>query len=243
MREEDGEGVEEGSEEEDDDRADHSQGFIFDSKDEDFAKYGEMEEEDDSEDEDNESDGDDDGDASDGDKVDSQADVLSNRPKLSGEVGKGKAVAHQLKTWDKLLEARIKEQKILANVNKLPIGNYWSKLVALPEFDLSGVMKETQTSLKALLNDLHYLETLLDKGPECEPPAKKRKLADFSSILEDSHTSYKTERNDIIMKWNDKTKLMDGKNSFASMETSTVSQIEQILSNPSRLIERTRYRY
>jgi len=238
----------EGEEEEvGDDGANHSQGFVFDTSDQDFSKYGEMEEESGSDEEDvedkvdaEEKDASDDDNESKGADDDNKADILSNRSDISGEVGKGKAVTHQLKTWDKLLETRIQEQKILANVNKLPVENYWSKLVDASESDLTAVMKETQSSLKALLNDLHYLETILDKGSDCERPAKKRKLDDFSSVLEDSHACYKDERNEIILKWNDKTKLLAGKNSFASMETSTVSQIDQILANPSRLIERTR---
>lgn len=226
------------------DNANNSKKFVFDASDQDFSKYGEFEEENESGEKDSENEDDAENlDGSDDLEDENGSDVetgVLNNTSVSGEVGKGKAVTHQLKTWDKLLEARIQQQKILSKVNRLPVDEYWNKLVAASETDLTAVMKETQTTLKALLNDLHHLETALTQGPDCEPPAKKKKLAEFGTIFEESHLSYKAERNDIIQKWNDKTKLTGGKNSFASLETSTVSQIEQILSNSSRLIERTR---
>ena len=171
---------------------------------------------------------------------DDDAEILINSS-VAGEVGKGKAVTHQLRTWDKLLELRIQQQKMLAKVNRLPVDSYWEKLIAASPNDLNDVMKETQSALKALLNSIQYLEAILVQGPDCEPPAKKKRLSEFSSALEENHKNFKDERNDTIQKWNDKTRITSGgKNSFLSMETSTVQQIEQIMSNPSRLIQKTR---
>ena len=91
---------------------------------------------------------------------DDDAEILINSS-VAGEVGKGKAVTHQLRTWDKLLELRIQQQKMLAKVNRLPVDGYWEKLIAASPNDLNDVMKETQSALKALLNSIQYLEAIL----------------------------------------------------------------------------------
>jgi len=233
----------------DNDQTNTAQQFVFDSSDQDFGKFGDVDEENESDDkqDSDEDSGDELGEdltakdeVSSGSDSDDDAEIFNNSS-VEGEVGKGKAVTHQLKTWDKLLELRIQQQKMLTKVNRLPVDGYWEKLIAASPNDLNMVVNETQSALKALQNAIQYLDAILAQGPDCEPPAKKKKLSGFSSAIEESHNNFKHERNDTIQKWNDKTRITSGgKNSFVSMETSTVQQIEQIMSNPSRLIQRTR---
>jgi len=225
--------------------ADKNGEFVFDASDQDFSKYGDIEGEDTSDqDGEEESEDQDSSEESEHDqeleKDENALEISSVGSKVSSEIKKGQCVARQLKLWDKLLETRIQEQKILAKVNRLPVSDYWEKIVKAGDEDVQEAMKDAQTSLKILLNDLQYLELLLKDGPDTEPPAKRKKLSEFGSSLQESHECFKHERNKIIDKWNDKTKLSTGKDSFASFDTSRLRQIEQILGNPDRLIQRTR---
>ncbi|KAJ9599419.1 hypothetical protein L9F63_010088 [Diploptera punctata] len=71
---------------------------------------------------------------------------------------------------------------------------------------------------------------------------KRRTLQEYAKILSEQHDKYKSYRNTTIQKWNDKTRISVGKFSsrdFSSFEQSTVKQIEQVLSNRQRLIQRT----
>jgi len=225
------------------DRDGSRDGFVFDASDQDFSKYGDMVGEDTTDDEE-ESENEDDNDQSEHDiedeKDDSALGISSVGSNVTSEIKKGKCVARQLKLWDKLLETRIQEQKLLTKVNSLPVGDYWDKIGNAGDVEVQEAIKDAQTSLKILLNDLQYLELLLKEGPDTEPPAKRKKLSEFGCSLQESHESYKHERNTIIEKWNDKTRIVTGKNSFASFDTSRLQQIEQILANSDRLIQRTR---
>ncbi|KAJ4442038.1 hypothetical protein ANN_11904 [Periplaneta americana] len=71
---------------------------------------------------------------------------------------------------------------------------------------------------------------------------KHNNLEYFSQLLADQHKNYREYRNATIQKWNDKTRISVGKLSsrnFSTFEQSTLKQIEQILSNRQRLIQRT----
>ncbi|PSN40212.1 hypothetical protein C0J52_17644 [Blattella germanica] len=62
------------------------------------------------------------------------------------------------------------------------------------------------------------------------------------TLLGDQHNKYKDFWNAVIQKWNDKTRMSVGKLSsqnFSNFEQSTLKQIEQVLSNRQRLIQRT----
>ncbi|CAG2057262.1 unnamed protein product [Timema podura] len=75
-----------------------------------------------------------------------------------------------------------------------------------------------------------------------EKPAKRRKLADYSELINKQHEDFMSYRNLTIQKWNDKTRVAVGNLSnrnFSAFEQSTVKQIEQILSNKPRLIRRS----
>lgn len=61
-------------------------------------------------------------------------------------------------------------------------------------------------------------------------------------VLHESHEIFKPYRNETIQFWNERTKLASGKaakSDFSAFDQSTLSQIEQIMSDKKRLIERT----
>lgn len=70
----------------------------------------------------------------------------------------------------------------------------------------------------------------------------KLKHKDFESVLKEQHELFKPYRNDTIQFWNERTKLASGKaakSDFSAFDQPTVSQIEQIMTDKNRLIERT----
>ncbi|KDR15251.1 protein AATF [Zootermopsis nevadensis] len=71
---------------------------------------------------------------------------------------------------------------------------------------------------------------------------KHRTLEHYSELISDHHKMYLEYRNANIQKWNDKTRVLAGKLSsrnFSTFEQSTLKQIEQILNNRQRLIQRS----
>jgi len=70
----------------------------------------------------------------------------------------------------------------------------------------------------------------------------KLKHKSFEHILHEHHEVFKPYRNETIQFWNDRTKLASGKaakSDFSSFDQPTVSQIDQIMSDKKRLVERT----
>lgn len=81
---------------------------------------------------------------------------------LSEEIKKGIAVQSQLKLWEKLLEVRIKSQKMLISANGLPDFNNHVELAENPEF--SAKVEKTCDGIHRLMDNLLELqETLVSR--------------------------------------------------------------------------------
>ena len=175
-------------------------------------------------------------------------------------VKKGSAIKNQLLIWEKLLESRIQLQKVLTKVNKLPqtpgiIQEHNNKtfkdFMSIGDEQHKLGVKESQRALANLLDKFICLQDSLfqfeddadeDDQEDTSPPKKKKKLLDYSLMLEVRHNRLVPHRNSIIDKWNDKTRLSSGNatnKNFSAFETSTLRQIEHILSDKARLIART----
>ncbi|KAJ8878141.1 hypothetical protein PR048_022608 [Dryococelus australis] len=73
-------------------------------------------------------------------------------------------------------------------------------------------------------------------------PRRKTRTRNYSVILKEAHESYVEYRNSIIQKWNDKTRVAVGhlsNKNFSAFEQSTVRQIEQVLRDRVRLVQRS----
>lgn len=221
--------------------------FTFED-DGDFSKYGD--------DEDDENTGSDNSDSNDveaesnDDQSDSEVEdetegieQISSK-NISEEIEKGKSVKQQIEVCDKLLENRILVQKVFSKVNRFPQYENWSKFTEKGDDDYKAKLKESQRSVKVLLDKLLELDSLLSNKDQedIEPPKKKLKLKDYSEKLSGHHSQAESFRNETIQKWNDRTKVAAGNvntKSFNSFETSTLKQVEQIMANKTRLVERT----
>jgi hypothetical protein len=134
---------------------------------------------------------------------------------------------------------------------RFPVGKNWERLVDAENPEYLTILRDSQKSLKLLLDELLHLDLVLQKkdaSKGSQPTSKKRKLDEYSSVLTANHAAFTAYRSSLIQKWNDKTRLFSaaggkgggaGSKSFAALETSTLAQIEQILSNGPRLVART----
>lgn len=78
---------------------------------------------------------------------------------LSEEIKKGIAVQNQLKLWEKLLEVRIKSQKMLISANSLPDFDAHLELAEEPEF--ADKVEATCEGIHQLMGDLLELKDTL----------------------------------------------------------------------------------
>ncbi|PNF25298.1 Protein AATF [Cryptotermes secundus] len=75
-----------------------------------------------------------------------------------------------------------------------------------------------------------------------ELDTKHHNLEHYAELISDHHRKYSEYRNATIQLWNDRTRVLVGKlnsHNFSNFEHSTLKQIEQILSNRQRLIQRS----
>eukprot|EP00057_Strongylocentrotus_purpuratus_P019199 XP_011673673.1 PREDICTED: protein AATF [Strongylocentrotus purpuratus] len=81
-------------------------------------------------------------------------------------------------------------------------------------------------------------------APEVERKSLKRKLdpSEFGEHLAKHHKNFESFRSNTIQKWYEKTRLSTGKlnkKSFSGFERSALLQIQQILQDQNRLVQRT----
>lgn len=72
--------------------------------------------------------------------------------------------------------------------------------------------------------------------------SKMNKHNKSEHVLQESHEIFKLYRNETIQFWNERTKLASGKaakTDFSAFDQPTLLQIDQIMSDKKRLIERT----
>ncbi len=184
------------------------------------------------------------------------------------EVAKGKAIKSELQIWEKLMEARIQLQKVATRCNQLPQHDSYGAFSEAGDEDQNKASKKAQAALVRLLDDLLELRSQMvqsnrelgkrgageedseeeDGSVAAVPPPKKMKIKEYEMTLAKSSENLLGYRNSTIQLWNDKTRLASGavaggggSKSFSAFEqhTSTLKQIEFILSDRSRLVART----
>lgn len=176
-------------------------------------------------------------------------------------------VRNQIIIWEKLLEIRIQLQKCLLSSNKLPIGKKFTNIKRSQEDEFSKIAIKTEESLAKVLDNLLFLQKqIVNNYPETkkifkdnniktddeeiisnseescsehdsEPTNKKRKLENFEQEIQDRHRKYTNYRNNVIQKWNEKTRIaMITKNNPSQ---NIINQIDHILSDKQKLIKKS----
>uniref|UniRef100_H2XXU4 Apoptosis-antagonizing transcription factor C-terminal domain-containing protein n=1 Tax=Ciona intestinalis TaxID=7719 RepID=H2XXU4_CIOIN len=148
--------------------------------------------------------------------------------------------------WEILLESRIKMQKLVSLSNQLPrpnIHDVWLDKVSLI-FVYSIALTEMFVCVFYCL-DLASTKSLNKLGDKERTKLAAGKTFDpdqWNSVIGQQYAVLKTSRNKRLQLWYDKTRVSSHKldKSFNKFERSTVSQIDHVLSDRSRLIKRTR---
>lgn len=91
---------------------------------------------------------------------------------------------------------------------------------------------------------MHYINYIYFNSDKdnIDTLTSKLKHKDFENVLREQNELFKPFRNETIQFWNERTKLASGKaakSDFSAFDQPTLSQIEQIMADKNRLIERT----
>jgi len=86
---------------------------------------------------------------------------LVNKESTSNEVKKGVCVQNQLKIWEKLLEVRIKAQKMLITANSLPDFDSFIELSEIEDTEFTDKIEGACDGVYNLLDNLLELQTTL----------------------------------------------------------------------------------
>lgn len=87
--------------------------------------------------------------------------TILKKVSVDEEIKKGVSVQNQLKVWEKLLEIRIKSQKMLITANSLPDYNAHLELSTLEDQTFTEKMEEACDGVNGLLDNLVELQNVL----------------------------------------------------------------------------------
>ncbi|KAL5281469.1 AATF family protein [Megaselia abdita] len=133
----------------------------------------------------------------------------------SSESRKAEHVKNQVVIWDKLLEKRIKFNKVLLNCGKL----------SLDDGEGSEEIKSLKTNTNILLDKLVEVQNELYKtNPKLRDVANKSK--NYKKSLIDNFDKFKIYRNQILNKWENRVKLFSLNNQ--SVNTTEVDILTKI---------------
>ncbi|XP_018783803.1 PREDICTED: protein Aatf [Bactrocera latifrons] len=175
------------------------------------------------------------------------------------EVQKGQCVQNQLQIWERLLEMRIHTQKILSKSNQLPAPNTL-KAHQQDSEKLSNISRESVSSVSKLLSTLVQLQNAFDQQFTEQRNALKKTLKRalpqhdtegnnavpikrFAEHIDEHFQEFKPYRNSVLLKWDDRTKLLTpgagAKKKSLSEDYDIIRKIENTLQNRSTLIEKS----
>lgn len=114
--------------------------------------------------------------------TDESSTKLVNKDSTNNEVKKGICVQNQLKIWEKLLEARIKAQKMLITANSFPDFDSFIELSEIEDSEFTAKIEVACDGVYNLLDNLLELQTTLVDRYVLEVLGTK-KIHSFKSFL------------------------------------------------------------
>ncbi|RLV89749.1 Protein BFR2 [Spathaspora sp. JA1] len=150
---------------------------------------------------------------------------------------KGYAISTQHQTFDKIIDSRLKFQKSITTANLLPatdIDQYTSS---------TKLIHQTKDELYNLLDSIILLRNKLESTSTNLP--KKRTYSAYCQTATNSDKSLTQVRSSVLTKWSAKVQNSSGTsainaNKFKTINQSFETQVENNLSDMSRLIKRTK---
>lgn len=186
-------------------------------------------------------------------KVKSSLKIMDS--KLIGEeIKKGESVQNQQKIWEKLLEVRIKAQKMMTTANALPDYDAHIELLEVDDDgQFSDKIEETSSQLYNLLDNLIELQSNLvknysetknltlkrkSKSKSGNILMKRSKLAEYADLVEENYDSYSDFRTKTLQKWHERTKsVKEMKGSLGNIDIMT--KIQNAMLKKDEIIKKT----
>ncbi|XP_062124843.1 protein Aatf [Drosophila sulfurigaster albostrigata] len=221
---------------------------------------GEDEQEDEDDDDDDDDDGEDDEEDDDGDDSEEENDDamdtsgLMTQSNQQAEIQKGVCVQNQLRIWERLLELRINTQKITTKANLLPPPETLQVAKASNE-ELQTVLAEAEGRSSKLLQQLLALQAaLLQQNSEMRqtlkrpPPQTAEENGEpsskrFAKQLQTQFQGMRQQRNEVLLKWDDRTKLLTPgagvKRKSLQEDYDILKKMDSSLANRQALVEKS----
>lgn len=163
---------------------------------------------------------------------------------------KGNCIRNQLKLWENLLESRIKLQPLIITSNSLPFPDKFDELKTR-DSKFGEAVENSVNQISSLLDSLLELQSnLASSFPESKDinfrkrklnekkkSSKKCKLDEFSEVIESNYNNYKNYRNNIIKKWDDRTRAVT--NIKNGNNLNIVSKIDNALLNKDEFVKKS----
>ncbi|CAK9437621.1 uncharacterized protein LODBEIA_P19990 [Lodderomyces beijingensis] len=156
---------------------------------------------------------------------------------------KGYAVQKQHKTYDKIVDIRIKFQKSVNAANKLP---YNANSYQDHKSDASDeLVQDAKSQLYNVLQSIFKLRSQLEQTPIKPPSSKKRTLKEYSLATGIADERLQSQRSNILNKWSTKLQNSSGSSAinagkFKTINQSFEQQVKNNLSDMDRLVKRTK---
>ncbi|XP_002132406.2 protein Aatf [Drosophila pseudoobscura] len=215
-------------------------------------------EEDDEDFDDEEDDDDEDDDVDDDDEDDEEADDsikpsdVMSKSNPQAEIQKGLCVQNQLRIWERLLELRINTQKVTSKANQLPPPETL-KTVGSENEELQSVLSEARERSSKLLQQLLALQSaLIQQNSETRISVKRKTVSSedtepplkvFANFLQSNFENMSGYRNEVLLKWDDRTKLLTPgaglKRKSLQEDYDIIKKIDSALANREALVEKS----
>lgn len=157
---------------------------------------------------------------------------------------KGYAIQLQNKTFEKIIDVRLKFQKSVTSSNLLPINSTTYEEVKSEASD--KLLKQAKSELFELLDGLFSLRNELEDNEENKITSpKKRSFTKYSEVTKNADSELNSKRNVVLTKWSAKVSNSSGSNAmnankFRTINQSFEQQVNNNLSDMDRLIKRTK---
>ncbi|CDK27524.1 unnamed protein product [Kuraishia capsulata CBS 1993] len=168
------------------------------------------------------------------------------------DAAKGYAVLQQQKTFDSILDTRIKFQKALNSVNELPLDKASFKKHSTPKS--RELVSTIRDSICTLLNQIYHTRTVLFEkeqvitaGSDLKEP-KGLKRNNFEAFQKDGEyldSTLQKFRDPVLVKWWNKVSNASGTNAlnnskFKAINQNSLVQVQNNLQDMERLLKRTK---
>nr|XP_013102753.1 unnamed protein product [Stomoxys calcitrans]XP_013102829.1 unnamed protein product [Stomoxys calcitrans] len=192
------------------------------------------------------------------DDANEESEVIS-KVNRDAEIQKGLCVQNQLQLWERLLEMRIKSQKILSQANQLPAADEIKQLVSSNDEHKTTTQEAVKQTQKLLQSLLQLQDTLYSQYSELNksikpslkrpspfkqqhPNSEEPPLKQINGYLQDRFDTFRSYRNSVLIKWDDRTKLLQpgaGAKKRTLEEYDIIKKIDNTLMNKATLIQKS----